>query len=322
MRDACLKTGDGDWTSPRGALALTDVPAFIAILNRRARGEEIPEGWVPETTFWVVENDDVVGDVDLRHPLNEWLMQVGGNIGYLTHPAHRNKGVASFALRSGLNILSQWGIKEALATCRDDNFASIRVLEKAGGIRIEDAQYNGPKRRRYLIPTVGEMDSYNPALVGKIVSLEPLIEAHAAELFPLYADDDVWTYVDTPPPKSLEALMARHRRLESRRSPDGSEIWLNWAVRAEGDVVGFVEATVRQSSEVEIAYFIGKRFWGQGFGTDAVATMLGFLGKRFPQGDFWATVDSRNRPSVRLLTRLGFNVFDDADPQNVRFRFA
>ena len=166
------------------------------------------------------------------------------------------------------------------------------------------------------------MDSYNPHLRGEVVALEPLIEAHAAELFPLYADDDVWTYVDTPPPKSLEALMARHRRLESRRSPDGSEIWLNWAVRAEEDVVGFVEATVRQNSEVEIAYFIGKRFWGEGFGTDAVATMLAFLGERFPQGAFWATVDSRNGPSVRLLTRLGFNVIDDADPHNVRFRFA
>jgi predicted acetyltransferase len=153
MRDECLKNGEGEWSGARGALALTDVPAFIALLNRRARGEAIPEGWVPETAFWVVEGDVVVGDVDLRHPLNEWLMQVGGHIGYLTHPAHRNKGVATFALRAGLNILRQWGVERALATCRDDNGASIRVIEKAGAVRIEDAQYSGPKRRRYLIPT-------------------------------------------------------------------------------------------------------------------------------------------------------------------------
>jgi ribosomal-protein-alanine N-acetyltransferase len=167
---------------------------------------------------------------------------------------------------------------------------------------------------------VGDSDSYNPPLTGKTVALEPLTEWHAVDLFPLYADAEVWMYVDTPPPNTLEALTARHRRLESRSSPDGSEMWLNWAVRAEGRVIGFVEATVLIEGRVEIAYFIGKRFQGRGFGTDATATMLAFLAHRLTKADFWATVDARNRPSVRLLTRLGFEVVSDADPQNVRLR--
>lgn len=152
MRDACLRNGDGGWAG-RTALARSDIPAFIALLNRRALGQDVPSGWVPETTFWVVRSGhQVVGEVELRHPLNDWLRQVGGNVGYLIHPDHRNKGYATFALREGLNALRNMGLEQALVTCREDNVASIRVIEKCGGVRIEDSTATGPARRRYLIP--------------------------------------------------------------------------------------------------------------------------------------------------------------------------
>ena len=150
MRDAVLRDGENVWTG-RTALAHSDVPAFISTLNRRALGQDIPEGWVPESTFWIVEGGQVVGELELRHRLNERLREVGGNIGYLTHPDHRNKGVAAFALRAGLKMLREMGVKEALVTCRDDNAASIRVIEKCGGVRIEDSKTSGPARRRYVI---------------------------------------------------------------------------------------------------------------------------------------------------------------------------
>jgi predicted acetyltransferase/ribosomal protein S18 acetylase RimI-like enzyme len=155
MRDASVAIGEDGWRG-RHALAHTDVPGWIGALRRRAAGEEIPEEWVPwvpETQYWVLLDGEVVGDLELRNPLNEHLWQVGGHIGYSTHPLHRRKGVATFALREGLRILGTWGLTAALATCRDDNDASIRTIENAGGRRIEDAQYGGPKHRRYLIPT-------------------------------------------------------------------------------------------------------------------------------------------------------------------------
>lgn len=152
MRDAVLQSASDAWTG-RTALARVDVPAFVELLNRRALGEDIPNGWVPETTFWIVESGQVVGEVELRHPLNEWLQQVGGNIGYLTHPEHRNKGIATFALREGVKILAGMGVEQALVTCRDDNIASIRVIEKCGGVRIQDSRTDGSPRRRYLVNT-------------------------------------------------------------------------------------------------------------------------------------------------------------------------
>lgn len=150
MRDAVLQGGEDAWTG-RTALARSDVPAFIALLDRRARGQDIPEGWVPETTFWIVDSENVVGELEIRHPLNEWLQQVGGNIGYLTHPDYRNRGIATFALSSGVNILAGRGVRGVLVTCRDDNAPSIRVIEKCGGVRVENSSAGGPLRRRYII---------------------------------------------------------------------------------------------------------------------------------------------------------------------------
>ncbi|MGA8532714.1 MAG: GNAT family N-acetyltransferase [Candidatus Tumulicola sp.] len=155
LRDACLHIGEDEWRG-RLVLAHTDVAAYIETLLRRNSGQEIAEDWVPwvpETTLWIVESNEVVGDVQLRHPLNEWLLQIGGNIGYGTHPGHRNQGIATFALREGLKLLAGMGVSEALATCRDDNVASIRVIENCGGVRIADSTAKGPKRLRYAIPT-------------------------------------------------------------------------------------------------------------------------------------------------------------------------
>jgi len=144
-RDSCIRHGNENWVG-RHALANTDVASWIESLHRRARGEEIPEEWtpwVPETHFWIVANDEeIVGDIELRHPLTEVLRQMGGNIGYFMHPKHRRRGVASFALRSGLRILRDWGLDVALLTCRDDNIASIRTIEKAGGCSTRRF-YNG-----------------------------------------------------------------------------------------------------------------------------------------------------------------------------------
>ncbi len=62
--------------------------------------------------------------------------------------------------------------------------------------------------------------------------LEPQTAAHADEMFPLLADGEVYRYLDGAPPSSLDALRGRFERLETRRSPDSTELWLNWVVRA------------------------------------------------------------------------------------------
>jgi ribosomal-protein-alanine N-acetyltransferase len=120
--------------------------------------------------------------------------------------------------------------------------------------------------------------------------------------------------------RTLAGLRERYQRLESRRSPDGQELWLNWALeRREDDrPVGLVQATVPiLHSYADIAYVLGRAFWGRGLAIGAVDAMLDFLRVELHVRTARASVDSRNLPSVRLLERLGFGIEDATDPSSV-----
>jgi predicted acetyltransferase/N-acetylglutamate synthase-like GNAT family acetyltransferase len=157
MRDAHTSIGENEWIYRGEEIAHSDPHAYVDLMTDRAYGRNIPKGWVRTDEFWIVESGEVVGMLSVRPELNDWLRTIGGHIGYAIHPQHRRRGLATFALKNGLQILGYLGVDEALVTCRPDNVASIRVIEKCGGCRIEDAsildrpELNG--RRRYLVPT-------------------------------------------------------------------------------------------------------------------------------------------------------------------------
>jgi ribosomal-protein-alanine N-acetyltransferase len=161
-----------------------------------------------------------------------------------------------------------------------------------------------------------------PTLHGVRLTLEPLTAGHALALFPLLADSELWLYADDRQPESVEALRERYRRWETRRSPDGRQLWLNWAVMVTGDGIGgFVQATVPiGTGTAEIAYVIAKRFWSLGLGTEAVRVMLAFLQCTLRVETVTATVDDRNAASLRLLQKLRFNVVDSADTRNLKLK--
>jgi [ribosomal protein S5]-alanine N-acetyltransferase len=161
-----------------------------------------------------------------------------------------------------------------------------------------------------------------PTLNAGLTILRPLVVAHADDLFPILQDLELWRFTEHEPPKTLTNLRERYARLESRRSPDGKDLWLNWALerREDGQPVGFVQATVHpEVDEAEIAYVVGRSFWGRGLATDAVSTMLGFLRADLHVEIARASVDSRNLASIKLLERLGFHVENEVDSSSVWF---
>jgi len=62
------------------------------------------------------------------------------------------------------------------------------------------------------------------------LTLEPQTAAHAEEMFAVLSDPAIYAHENEPPP-SLEWLRARFAKLESRRSADGQQQWLNWGIR-------------------------------------------------------------------------------------------
>jgi predicted acetyltransferase len=109
---------------------------------------------VPETVLWYIEGTTFIGHVSIRHRLTEWLLDQGGHIGYDVRPSARRQGHATAMLAGALPRANRLGIDPALVTCMRDNFASRRVIERAGG-ELEDERQG---RLRYWIATGSEVE--------------------------------------------------------------------------------------------------------------------------------------------------------------------
>lgn len=145
-----------------------------------------------------------------------------------------------------------------------------------------------------------------PYLQSARIVLEPLTAWHGEGLFPLLRDPMMYSYIPGEPPISGGEVMKRFERLETRLSPDETELWLNWAVRLlSAGYVGMVEATVREDGTALTAWRIFTPHQRQGLGREAVQLMLEHL-KAIGVVEARAFVDTRNAASIRLAEAAGF----------------
>ena len=143
------------------------------------------------------------------------------------------------------------------------------------------------------------------ALTTPRLVLEPLLPAHAQPLFPHLHDDRLYRY-HTGRPVSVSQLEERFQKWVARRSPDGSQTWLNYAVRrADGAYVGWVQATIAENAAT-IGYDIFPTYWRQGFAKEACRELIRTLFIERKVKRINAVVDDENVASIGLLETLGF----------------
>ena len=107
----------------------------------------LPEDRVHSDYFWIVDGDDFVGYLALRHALTPFLLEVGGHIGFSVRPSRRRQGHARRALALSLPRAVELGLDRVLLTCDDDNDGSRLTIEGNGGV-YEDTRAD---KRRYWI---------------------------------------------------------------------------------------------------------------------------------------------------------------------------
>jgi predicted acetyltransferase len=129
-------------------------PEEFARMVEAIRAEALPETDIPpdlvhQTVLWLVDGDEWLGRLAIRHHLTPPLLELGGHIGYVVRPSARRKGYATQMLTQSLPWAARLGIDTALVTCDNDNHPSRRVIESAGG-ELEDERHG---KLRFWVPT-------------------------------------------------------------------------------------------------------------------------------------------------------------------------
>ena len=163
---------------------------------------------------------------------------------------------------------------------------------------------NGSRRRR---PRVRDARASDERVIDTPrLALEPQCARHAAEMFVVLSDAAIYRF-ENAPPASLEWLRERFIELETRRSADGRDAWLNWVLRLRsGGPIGYVQATVDAQGQALIAYVLASTYWGRGLAHEAVQAMVAELGSAWHVHTLLAVFKRDNLRSRRLLERLGF----------------
>lgn len=98
------------------------------------KGIGLQPGWVTQTTYWLIDGNEFVGEISIRHSLTESLLRYGGHIGYGVKHSKWKQGYGSKMLSMALEKAKSIGLKKVLITCDDDNIGSAKVIENNGGM--------------------------------------------------------------------------------------------------------------------------------------------------------------------------------------------
>ena len=120
-------------------------------VDANTRRETVDPNWVLTDTFFALdEAGQIVGIIDLRHELNDFLKDFG-NCGYSVHPAHRCKGYATEMLRQICGIAKAAGMTELHLSVERSNLPSVRTIEKNGGEYERSFAFEGEQADIYRI---------------------------------------------------------------------------------------------------------------------------------------------------------------------------
>ena len=149
-----LEAGDSmDGAGPLRRIA--DGREWLRHIRSFESPETLPEGLVLATQYVLVRESDgrLLGMLQLRHYLNDYLARYAGHIGYSVRPCERRRGYAKRMLAMALGEAKKLGLERVMISCAVGNEASRRTILANGGVYENSVwdEVDGEMLERYWI---------------------------------------------------------------------------------------------------------------------------------------------------------------------------
>lgn len=99
-----------------------------------SKGSNLPDGWIPETTYFLYIDGKPVGVGRIRHRTSKYLESIGvGNLGYAISKLYRGKGYGDILFKELLKNCISFDYNDIKLFPYKNNIPTIRVMLKNGG---------------------------------------------------------------------------------------------------------------------------------------------------------------------------------------------
>ena len=127
---------------------------WLDSVTRNTNPETVNPNWVVTDTFFAIDEEDrIVGIIDLRHTLNDFLKDFG-NSGYSVRPIERQKGYATRMLALLLDVAKEAGLSSLQLSVERSNTPSVKTIVKNNGKYERSFIFEGEEADVYRIVLV------------------------------------------------------------------------------------------------------------------------------------------------------------------------
>ena len=131
-----IKRKEFFFTNPTYDMSFDEFKQWLIVQEKWSAGRSLPEGFVPQTVFWLYDGNDPIGIGKIRKELTESSKKAGGNIGYAISSCYRNKGYGKQLLGLLLIEARKMDMNKILLTVAKTNDPSIYICLQNGGVLI------------------------------------------------------------------------------------------------------------------------------------------------------------------------------------------